>query len=92
MDSLIIPYFYFSIVWTIGITTDTAGRKAFNKYFRQLIAEHIGKNDADVASIQAALFPSDGLVYDYVYDTVRTIAFLDGRCFLANGWFVAILQ
>jgi dynein heavy chain len=51
------PYFLFSLVWSVGVTTNAAGRTAFDGFIRDTMAEHGCEK----------LFPSAGLVYDYKF-------------------------
>jgi dynein heavy chain len=50
--------FWFSLIWSIGCTTDTDGRSLFDQFVRQQMR---------VAGLQ---FPTEGLIYDYKFNTV----------------------
>ncbi|OHT02341.1 Dynein heavy chain family protein [Tritrichomonas foetus] len=49
-------YFWFSLIWSVGSTTDTEGRKLFDNHIRKMIKE------------SGVEFPEEGLVYDYKYN------------------------
>ena len=52
------PYFFsFSLIWAVESTTDTNGHKIYDQWVRE---QSQGSDSA---------FPSEGLVYDYKYDT-----------------------
>ncbi|KAJ3368393.1 Dynein heavy chain 1, axonemal [Kappamyces sp. JEL0680] len=51
------PFFIFSLIWSIGVTTDTAGRQKFDSWLRDVMKQK---------SSQIPL-PSSGSVYDFVY-------------------------
>ena len=58
LNQLYEPWFMFSLIWSIGATTDEEGRKKFSDYLREKMKEN-----------QATFpFPEDGDVYDYVLD------------------------
>ncbi|KAJ1569497.1 Dynein heavy chain 1, axonemal [Cladochytrium tenue] len=55
------PLFIFSLIWSAGVTTDIEGRKKFDFWLREKMKEkplNVG-------------IPTNGLVYDYVFDTER---------------------
>jgi dynein heavy chain len=52
------PYFIFSLIWSIGATSDGDGRKKFNSWLK-------GQLKAKSSNI---IFPDDGFCYDYFYD------------------------
>jgi len=52
--------FYYSFVWSMGVTTNEEGRKRFNEYFLKKVNENC--IDPKFA------FPQDGNVYDYMFD------------------------
>ena len=52
--------FYYSLVWSLGVTTNEEGRILFNKLIRQLFND----NAIDLNTI----FPNEGSVYDYCFD------------------------
>ena len=58
LKQIIEPIFYFSLIWSVGATTDTAGREKFDSWLKGIFAERAPK-------IQ---FPNEGSVYDYVFD------------------------
>ncbi|KAK3263038.1 hypothetical protein CYMTET_28136, partial [Cymbomonas tetramitiformis] len=71
LDSL----FLFSMVWSVGGSTDAEGRKRFNHFFRLLIEGSRPEEDLGPGytwtppPYKVALnFPSRGQVYDYVFD------------------------
>ncbi|XP_067444208.1 dynein axonemal heavy chain 1 isoform X2 [Thunnus thynnus] len=58
LKELIEPWFFFSLVWSIGATGDAASCKRFSSWLKNKMAEE---------KIQLC-FPEDGLVYDYRLD------------------------
>ena len=58
LEGTIEPLFYFALVWSVGCTTDAAGRDAFDTWLRERMSAHN----------VAMPFPSDGEVYDYTLD------------------------
>jgi hypothetical protein len=56
LASQIREIFFFAFTWSIGCTTDLAGREKFDKFLRERIQK---------ASMP---FPEEGLIYDYVWD------------------------
>ncbi|KAJ1557997.1 hypothetical protein HK096_004145, partial [Nowakowskiella sp. JEL0078] len=52
------PYFLFSLIWSVGATSDLDGRKKFDVWLR----ERMSLKSPDI------IFPSEGLIYDYVFD------------------------
>ncbi|XP_073447685.1 dynein axonemal heavy chain 1 [Aquarana catesbeiana] len=58
VGELMESWFFFSLVWSVGITGDSDGRELFSKFLR----------DKMVSEKVALLFPEEGLVYDYVLD------------------------
>ena len=52
------PMFIFSLIWSVGATTDKAGRQKFNQYLRLLLHQ---------SNIKEPI-PERGSVYDYTYD------------------------
>lgn len=55
LPDLIEPWFVFALVWSVGCTGDSDGRKTFDAYLRKAMATHK----------MTLPFPADGLVYDY---------------------------
>lgn len=64
LPKVITPYVIFAVVWSVGATSDNDSRKVFNAFMRGLL----GKLDMD-NSLNIG-FPEDGLVYDFVYDSI----------------------
>ncbi|XP_077969677.1 dynein axonemal heavy chain 1-like isoform X2 [Styela clava] len=60
VPDLIEPWFFFSLIWSIGSTTDNDGRQKFSVYVREKMKECEVKLP----------FPEEGLVYDYQLDDV----------------------
>ncbi|MCQ2817917.1 MAG: hypothetical protein MJ252_11690 [archaeon] len=56
--------FFFSLIWGLGVTTNEAGRKAFNKFFRDFTHQN--------AIDKKFLVPSDKTVYDYLFDQEKS--------------------
>jgi len=77
--------FVFAVVWSIGGTTEGEGRAKFDKFFREMLALKVDtspdRTDYDLGpglEIQAPEkklrkpFPSQGQVYDYVWDKEKS--------------------
>ena len=73
--------FVFSLVWSLGASTDTDGRAKFSVFLRKLLAQKVDtsvdRTDFDVGAGLAITYPAfklvnpmptGGAVYDYVYD------------------------
>ena len=58
LELLLEPWFIFSLIWSIGATTDEDGRIKFSNFLRQFM-------EKNGSSLQ---FPEDGEVYDYVLE------------------------
>uniref|UniRef100_A0A3Q3IZZ6 Dynein, axonemal, heavy chain 1 n=1 Tax=Monopterus albus TaxID=43700 RepID=A0A3Q3IZZ6_MONAL len=58
LKELIEPWFFFSLVWSVGATGDAASRQRFSAWLKSKMAEE---------KIQLC-FPEEGLVYDYRLD------------------------
>ncbi|XP_037831220.1 dynein heavy chain 1, axonemal isoform X2 [Kryptolebias marmoratus] len=58
LKELIEPWFFFSLVWSVGATGDAASRQHFSSWLKSKMAEEQVK----------LCFPEDGLVYDYRLD------------------------
>lgn len=52
-------FFWFSLIWSVGSTTDSDGRNMFDGFIRQ----QLRTTDID--------FPAEGLVYDYKFNTAE---------------------
>ncbi|KAL9652089.1 hypothetical protein ABK040_015890 [Willaertia magna] len=63
LPSLIEPFFLFSLVWSVGASCDQEGRKLFDIFLREKMKEKKLKS----------LYPNEGLVYDYFYDTEELV-------------------
>lgn len=61
MAKTVEPLFFFSLVWSVGASTDEKGRGVFDAWLRQEM----------VVLGSTCRFPKEGKVYDYVYDQVR---------------------
>ncbi len=48
--------FYWSLVWSLGCTTDLSGREKFNIFLRERLTK-----------AEKSIFPSEGSVYDYEF-------------------------
>ncbi|XP_048578532.1 dynein axonemal heavy chain 1-like isoform X2 [Nematostella vectensis] len=55
IEQLIEPWFIFSLIWSVGGTTDSDGRKKFSEFLRKKMKEEK----------IAMPFPAQGLVFDY---------------------------
>ncbi|XP_041836448.1 dynein heavy chain 1, axonemal isoform X2 [Melanotaenia boesemani] len=58
LKELIEPWFFFSLVWSVGATGDVAGRQCFSAWLKNKMAEER----------ITLCFPEEGLVYDYRLD------------------------
>ncbi|XP_047204788.1 dynein axonemal heavy chain 1 isoform X4 [Girardinichthys multiradiatus] len=58
LTELIEPWFFFSLVWSVGATADAASRQRFSAWLKNKMAKEQIKLS----------FPEDGLVYDYRLD------------------------
>ncbi|XP_054472107.1 dynein axonemal heavy chain 1 [Anoplopoma fimbria] len=67
LKELIEPWFFFSLVWSVGATGDAASCKRFSAWLRNKMAEE---------EIQL-FFPEEGLVYDYRLDDAGISNFED---------------
>ena len=65
-------------MWSVGAVVDTDGRAKFDTFLRDILS---GKNEqhpypAEVGTKLDVPFPTEGLLYDYMYDVSITLAFL----------------
>lgn len=61
--------FVYASIWGFGGTLDSNSRPAFDHYFKSLWkAEITGLEPPETLSPLEILIPSDGLLYDYVYN------------------------
>ena len=60
--AMIVPYFIFSIVWSIGCSCDAKGRMEFDATFRKRIQ---GTNNPEITS---SMMPEDKPVYGWFFD------------------------
>ncbi|XP_068442262.1 dynein axonemal heavy chain 1 [Clinocottus analis] len=67
LAELIEPWFFFSLVWSVGATGDAASCKRFSAWLRKKMAEE---------EIESC-FPEEGLVYDYALDDAGITNFDD---------------
>lgn len=58
LPDLIEPWFFFSLIWSIGASCDNDGRVKFSDWLRKKIEKYGIKMN----------IPAEGLVYDYVID------------------------
>ena len=56
LSSMLRELFFFACTWSMGCTTDLAGREKFNSFIRPIIQK------------SGMPFPEDKLVYDFVWD------------------------
>jgi len=70
-------FFLFAMVWSVGCTSDGAGRAKFDAFFRGLLAGEcpedfkVYMSDAPPPQLMCSLMPADGAtstVYDYVFN------------------------
>ena len=78
--------FLFSMVWSIGATTEADGREKFDVFFRDLVG---GKNEAHpvpdtVGKLEVPL-PADSLVFDFMFE-VGTIIVVSCVVWWVGGW------
>jgi dynein heavy chain len=57
IKEVIEPFFIFSLIWSIGATTDTAGRQKFDAWLRDALKQ----KESEV------ILPNIGTVYDFVF-------------------------
>lgn len=60
--------FLFAVVWSIGASTDEAGRTIFDRELREVINNGITINTGDGKYKFSAPFPERDTVYDYAFD------------------------
>jgi dynein heavy chain len=58
LSNFIEPFFIFSLIWSIGVTSDSDARKKFDHWLRQKMSNRP----------PAISLPDEGLVHDYVFD------------------------
>ena len=58
IEILLEPWFIFSLIWSVGATTDQEGRDKFSAFVRDLMKQQNS----------ALPFPEEGIVYDYVLE------------------------
>lgn len=59
-ESMLEPLFVFCVVWSIGCTTNLAGREKFDRKVRELMGQD-----------NKFSFPSNGMCYDFCFDKVN---------------------
>jgi hypothetical protein len=66
--------FLFSLVWSIGASIDTDSRPKFDTFLRDLLTGKDEKHPipASIGKIDNA-FPTDGLVYDFLFEVINII-------------------
>ena len=67
-----VPYFLFSIVWSVGCSCDAKGREAFDKYFREKVS-----SSALVSS--SVMMPTEKSVYQWCWnqETMGWVGWMD---------------
>ncbi|XP_071816044.1 dynein axonemal heavy chain 12-like isoform X3 [Apostichopus japonicus] len=70
LKTWIISTFLFSLVWSVGCTTDNKGRVKFDTFLRDVLNNKSEDNPfpAQVGNKLDVPLPPEGLVYDYMYD------------------------
>ena len=66
---LVQAFFTFSVVWSIGCTTEADGREKFDLFYRELISGH--NTDYPVPDIVGKIevpLPAENKVYDYMFE------------------------
>nr|XP_054750956.1 dynein axonemal heavy chain 3-like isoform X12 [Lytechinus pictus] len=69
-SNMMLCYFFFSLVWSIGVSVDGAFRENFSEFFKQLCdMETTGKHPRpkELKFARNLLIPKRGSVFDYVY-------------------------
>ena len=61
LDQMIENHFIYAIIWSMGVTTTSEGRKKFDKVLRDLLGSRTLKFP----------FPAEGTVYDWKFDEVN---------------------
>ncbi|KAH9505438.1 Dynein heavy chain 3, axonemal, partial [Bulinus truncatus] len=69
--NMLVAYFLFSVVWSVGSTLDNDSRIKFDEFFREL-CDMEGNKDKfpkpkDLKFPRAVLIPKKGLIYDHVF-------------------------
>ncbi|KAL3852322.1 hypothetical protein ACJMK2_015979 [Sinanodonta woodiana] len=70
--NMIISYFFFSMVWSVGATLDSTSRIKFDEFFRNLCdadgtTAKSNQKPKDLKIARNLLIPKKGLVFDHVY-------------------------
>ncbi|XP_071486244.1 dynein axonemal heavy chain 3-like [Diadema antillarum] len=68
--NMMLCYFLFSLVWSVGVSVDGASRDNFSEFFKQLCdMDSSGKHPRpkDLKFARSLLIPKRGSVFDYVY-------------------------
>lgn len=62
--------FLFSLIWSVGCTTDNNGRIKFDTFLRDILNSKSEEHPfpAQVGNKLEVPLPPEGLVYDYMYD------------------------
>ena len=74
--------FLFSLIWSVGCTTDNDGRVKFDAYLRDILTGKQEKHPipGEVGKIEVPL-PPEGLVYDYLFEvSIVLFALFRLRC------------
>ncbi|KAK6993742.1 dynein heavy chain 3 axonemal, partial [Biomphalaria glabrata] len=69
--NMLVAYFLFSVVWSLGSTLDNDSRIKFDEFFRELCDMEASKDKfpkpKDLKFPRAVLIPKKGLIYDHVF-------------------------
>ncbi|XP_033102995.1 dynein heavy chain 12, axonemal-like isoform X1 [Anneissia japonica] len=89
----IVSTFLFSLVWSVGATSDAPGREKFDSFLRELMSGKAEEHPfpAELGGKIEVPFPPDGLVYDYMFeykargrwvhwnDTIKNLSIPEGK-------------
>ncbi|KAJ3337634.1 hypothetical protein HDU93_000777, partial [Gonapodya sp. JEL0774] len=62
-ETFVEPFFFFSLIWSVGATSDSEGRKKFDSWMRGKFKEHSPR----------IAFPENGCVHDFKFDQDKKV-------------------
>ena len=70
-NNMVVSYFFFTIVWSIGGVLNKASREKFDVYFRELLERNSDKEKdskpKDLSFPRTLLIPKRDTIYDFIY-------------------------